>query len=498
MSNSPNNADGSKKALPVSSEALPVPISANDPLSPKLEGKGYGANLNSGAVDVASTGALRVASPTPSALSIEDYPSVHASGTSSFLLSHPARQNSTSTSDEKRPTTWRGRLEALWLRNKGLVLVLVSQLFGVAMNVSTRILEIEGNNGKGYHPFQVLFARMSITLVLASFYVWWKKVEHAPFGRRDVRWLLALRGFGGFFGVFGMYYSLLYLPLSDATVITFLAPSLACFACSLIIKEPFTRMEQVAALISLIGVVLIARPTSLFSGSDPDPDADPSNGGTTTPTGDAGGYTSVTPQQRALAVAVALLGVLGAATAYTTLRWLGKRAHALISVNYFAFWCTLVSICAMTFVPSIPFSLPTSLNDWGLLFFLGICGFIMQFLLAAGLQQEKSSRATNMVYCQMLFALAGDKLVFGTTPDAWGWAGSSLILGSAIYVAVRKEQGKTTEKKEEEMRDEERGLVEGMEGRDDDEVIVEGATGPQSVERNEERHRVLRSNEVRD
>lgn len=83
-------------------------------------------------------------------------------------------------------------------------------------------------------------------------------------------------------------------------------------------------MEQVAALISLIGVVLIARPTSLFSGSDPDPDADPSNGGTTTPTGDAGGYTSVTPQQRALAVAVALLGVLGAATAYTTLRWLGK------------------------------------------------------------------------------------------------------------------------------------------------------------------------------
>lgn len=48
-----------------------------------------------------------------------------------------------------------GRLHALWAHNKGLILVLVSQFFGVGMNVTTRILEIEGNHGKGYHPFQV-------------------------------------------------------------------------------------------------------------------------------------------------------------------------------------------------------------------------------------------------------------------------------------------------------------------------------------------------------
>ncbi|KAK0654718.1 putative membrane protein [Lasiodiplodia hormozganensis] len=315
---------------------------------------------------------------------------------------------------------------------------------------------------------------MGITLVLSSFYVWWKKVEHAPFGPREVRWLLALRGFGGFFGVFGMYYSLLYLPLSDATVITFLAPSLACFACSILIKEPFTRMEQVAAFISLFGVVLIARPTSLFSPSSPTSSTPPpSNGTTSAPDAtDAGDYSSVTPEQRALAVAVALLGVLGAATAYTTLRWIGKRAHALISVNYFAVWCTFVSVLAMTFIPGIPFLLPSSLRDWALLGFLGLCGFVMQFLLAAGLQQEKSSRATNMVYCQMLFALAGDKLVFGTSPDAWGWAGSSLILGSAIYVAVRKEQSKGVGRKEE-VRDEERGLVDAIDEEEEDVVEEE-------------------------
>jgi hypothetical protein len=42
-----------------------------------------------------------------------------------------------------------------------------------------------------------------------------------------------------------------------------------------------------------------------------------------------------------------------------------------------------------------------------------IADAFQQFLLAAGLQYEKSSRATNMVYIQMLFALAFDKLVWG-------------------------------------------------------------------------------------
>jgi hypothetical protein len=49
-----------------------------------------------------------------------------------------------------------------------------------------------------------------------------------------------------------------------------------------------------------------------------------------------------------------------------------------------------------------------------------------------------------MVYTQMLFALAGDKLVWGTTPGALSIIGSSLILGSAIYVAMHKESPSTS------------------------------------------------------
>lgn len=88
----------------------------------------------------------------------------------------------------------------------------------------------------------------------------------------------------------------------------------------------------------------------------------------------------------------------------------------------------------------------------------------MQFLLTAGLQHEKSSRATNMVYTQMLFALAFDKLVFHTTPGALSIAGSSLILGSALYVALYNNK----KKKEGQGRgDEEVAFVEG-DGESDD------------------------------
>lgn len=65
-----------------------------------------------------------------------------------------------------------------------------------------------------------------------------------------------------------------------------------------------------------------------------------------------------------------------------------------------------------------------------------------------------------MVYMQMLFALTFDKLVWGTTPGTLSIIGSSLILGSAIYVAMNKQD---PSKKDEELtranREEERGLM---------------------------------------
>ena len=107
-----------------------------------------------------------------------------------------------------RSRTLKGKFQASWRANKGVALVLISQLFGTLMNVTTRMLEMEGNDGKkerntysksiadtfagmGYHPFQILFARMGITVICASFYMWYNKTEHFPFAMIEVRSLFS-------------------------------------------------------------------------------------------------------------------------------------------------------------------------------------------------------------------------------------------------------------------------------------------------------------------
>ncbi|KAL8681828.1 MAG: hypothetical protein Q9186_002060 [Xanthomendoza sp. 1 TL-2023] len=378
--------------------------------------------------------------------------------------------------------SWRARCIALWIANKGLVFVGLSQLFGALMNVTTRLLE---TTGEPLNTFQVMFARMGITFILGTLYMWWAEVEHSLFGPREVRYLLMARGFGGFFGLLGIYYSLQYLPLAEATVITFLAPIVACWACSILIHEPFTRTEQIAGLVSLVGVILIARPTSFFSLNAGESRETPIASAVGDPvattrsivssTSQLAEADSVTSMQRLFAIGVALIGVIGAASAYTTIRMIGQRAHPLISVNYYAAWTTLVATAVLLLVPGMGFQLPSGPKQWIYLVFLGVCGFVMQVLLTAGLSYEKSSRATNMVYTNMLFALVFDKLVFDTTLSRLSILGSSFILGSALYIAVKQDPSKKSKKGERTGGDEEVGFRPNVGNHDT--VMNEGA-GP--------------------
>ncbi|KAL2872179.1 DMT family transporter [Aspergillus lucknowensis] len=366
----------------------------------------------------------------------------------------------------------RGSANDFWLQGKGMILVMLSQFFGATMNVMTQVLELEGRDGKGFKPFQILFARMSITVVVSYLYMWYVKVPQ-PFGNRSVLPLLVFRAAGGFWGVYGLYYSVQYLPLSEATVLTFLAPILSCYACSIFLPgEIFTRKQQLAGFVSLIGVVLIARPFAfLRSGAG---DADSVEMEREKP-GDAD------QAHRVLAVVMALIGVLGATSAYTSIRLIGQRCHPLVSVTYFSLFTTMVSVIAIIFLPSIPLELPGTLLEWMLLIGLGVCGFLLQFLLTAGLAyvpppprvrkrsashrlsrahnqhfsgderdsktepdstnapSSSGTRATTMLYTQMLFALFYDRTVWGSTLSAVSWIGSALILCSALYVALARE-----------------------------------------------------------
>ena len=72
----------------------------------------------------------------------------------------------------------------------------------------------------------------------------------------------------------GLYYSLQYLSLADATVITFLGPLATGLLGFLVLGEPFTVREVLGGIVSLGGVVLIARPAFIFGRKAADADLD--------------------------------------------------------------------------------------------------------------------------------------------------------------------------------------------------------------------------------
>jgi hypothetical protein len=90
-------------------------------------------------------GAIRAPSPDASLVSVTDLNNVRL-GRHSHYLPVPNGRRHASSSPVPPPTT-RRRLQWYWAKNKGLALVLLAQLFGALMNATTRLLEIEGNNG---------------------------------------------------------------------------------------------------------------------------------------------------------------------------------------------------------------------------------------------------------------------------------------------------------------------------------------------------------------
>ena len=86
-------------------------------------------------------GVIRVPSPDPSLISIDDSNNIRLGRNLDYVPTHASQSLAP-------PRGLKGKLQVFWISNKGLALVLISQLFGTLMNVTTRMLEMEGNDGR--------------------------------------------------------------------------------------------------------------------------------------------------------------------------------------------------------------------------------------------------------------------------------------------------------------------------------------------------------------
>ncbi|KAM9902662.1 hypothetical protein OXX79_003835 [Metschnikowia pulcherrima] len=311
--------------------------------------------------------------------------------------------------------------------NLGVSLLLMSQFLNSIMILTCKLLEADPDFDTPIHPIQILFARMSITYVCCVLYmVITKSVEDAPFGPRDKRHLLIMRGVLGFVGVFGLYYSLQYLSLSDAVTITFLIPMVTAFFAWIILGERYSILEAVCSICSLAGILLVAKPDFLY-GSESEAEVPESDSAESSDSG-----------LRILGTVVGLMGVCGASAVYVLLRKIGKAAHPLISVSYFALITCVICFFSTIFVPSLTFKVPSNFRQWFLFALIGLSGFFMQFCLAAGLQLEKAGKSSLMIYSNMVFALVWDLIFWGHVPGLLSILGTLLIVANAFIIIKYK------------------------------------------------------------
>ncbi|CAN8103468.1 unnamed protein product [Discula destructiva] len=333
------------------------------------------------------------------------------------------------------------------------------------MTLLTKLLQSEEH---GMHVFQILFFRMAVSWIVCVGALYYTKRAEFPFGPKEVRWLLVVRGVFGLLGIGGLWTALNYLNISDATVITFLTPSMIAAYSAVVLHEPFPRKEIAASCVALLGVVFIARPVAIFGTASTDsiPSVTPGAGdGHALPAHPAANsYNDYDydydkdkekvqrAAERLMGIALCVMSAIGGAGALLSVKRIGSRASVLTTTSYFALICTLFTATTLLVAPQLGldqphshsqpqlrFALPASAKQWLYVAVITVCGLATQLLMTLGVGGEgpRANKAPAMLYTGMLWTAGLDRLVFGKDMHWTSVVGCGLIVGGAVFIAVQ-------------------------------------------------------------
>jgi len=277
----------------------------------------------------------------------------------------------------------------------GLWYMIVAVFFFSLMSLFAKILSASIPTG------QILIIRAIVGSLLAY---WGIRVINIPLWGVNKK-LLIFRGVTGFGALMCFFWTLIALPLAEATILFYTSPCLAALIATIILREHLSMSVIIGFVLCVVGVLFVIQPEFIFS-----------------------------VQQLDLpSVAVGLFGAFLAALAFVSVRKLRETDHALVIIFYFSF----ISIFA-----SIPFVIvhhtsPTP-TQWLMLISVGICTHIAQIYLTRSLHREQTSRAMGVSYIQILFAVGWGILFFGDYPNLLSLIGMILVAAGSVMTAHRR------------------------------------------------------------
>jgi len=251
---------------------------------------------------------------------------------------------------------------------------------------------------------QIVFVRACVGSILAY---WGIRVIGVHVWGNNIK-LLLFRGVAGFASLMCFFYTLIALPLAEATILFYTSPCLAAIIATILLRERLSMTIILGLLVCVVGVIFVIQPEFIFNVERLD----------------------------ILSVVVGLFGALMAALAFVSIRKLRQTDHTMVIIFYFSF----VSIFASAPFVISSYVLPSTIG-WIILIGIGISTHIAQFFLTKSLHKVETSRAMGVSYIQVLFATIWGIFIFGDLPNFLAILGMVLVAAGSIISA--RSQGST-------------------------------------------------------
>ena len=252
--------------------------------------------------------------------------------------------------------------------------------------------------GPSLHPLQIshgrfLFAFVSIAMIATAV----RPVLGKP------HWGLHIgRTLAGWLGVTLMFASVAFIPLSDATAITFLNPAFAMILAIPLLGERVGHIRWSAAAIALAGAMILLRPA---------PDS----------------------FQPAALLALGAAMIMGLELIFIKKLTRRENPFQILLVN------NTLGVCIASVAVVSVWQVPTP-AQWGALAALGILMATAQALFVNGMARADASFVAPFSYATLVFATLYDFAVFDVIPDGISVLGSMIILAGALLLALRESQ----------------------------------------------------------
>lgn len=134
---------------------------------------------------------------------------------------------------------------------KGLLLLSVSALLFATMGVLIRLASHTVDNAS------IVFFRNATGLLLLTPVLLWRGTATFKTSRL---WMHIWRSVVGLIAMYGFFYAIAHLKLSNAMVFTYSSPIFIPLIAWLFLKEKMTPLMAAAALLGLVGVIMVAKP----------------------------------------------------------------------------------------------------------------------------------------------------------------------------------------------------------------------------------------------